>query len=72
MMVKKRYIGMVIVLLLLSMAFNNRSAIMLKVFSAASISRMSENRISDLGDGLHVALCGAGDQCPVQREPGHA
>lgn len=70
MMVKKRYIGMVIVLLLLSMAFNNRSAIMLKVFSAASISKMSENRISDLGDGLHVALCGAGGPMPSATRTG--
>jgi ribonuclease Z len=70
MMVRKRYIGIVIAVLILIIAFNNRSAIMLKVFSAASISRMSENRISDLGDGLHVALCGAGGPMPSTSRTG--
>ena len=49
MMVRKRYIGIVIAVLILIIAFNNRSAIMLKVFSAASVSRMSEFRMSDFG-----------------------
>ena len=70
MAIRKRYLALIASILVIGLAFNNRSAIMLEVFTAASISRMSEDRIADLGDGMHVALCGAGGPMPSSKRTG--
>ena len=67
---KKRYFGLVIIILASILAFNNRSLIMLEIYSAAANTRMSDNRVDDLGDGLHVALCGAGGPMPSSTRSG--
>lgn len=51
-------------------AYLKRAEIALAVMERGSLSRMLEQPLADLGDGLHVALCGAGGPLPDRNRSG--
>ncbi len=67
---KKRHIALGLVLLVLAVAYLQRSSIALKVLPKGLETAMTADTIADLGDGLHVALCGAGGPLPDPKRSG--
>lgn len=67
---KKRHIALGLALLVLAVAYLQRSSIALKVLPKGLETAMTADTIADLGDGLHVALCGAGGPLPDPKRSG--
>jgi ribonuclease Z len=70
MTVKKRYLAAILVILCGLVAYSQRGAIALQILPRAMESAMSTNALRDLGDGLHITLCGAGGPLPDPRRSG--
>ena len=70
MALKKRYVIVILLIALISISYSQRGAILLTVLPNALTSLMSTNGIDDLGDGLHVGLCGAGGPMPSGNRSG--
>lgn len=66
---KKRYLLIGLVLLAV-LAYSQRAAIALLVLPRAAESALSGKALADLGDGLHVTLCGAGGPLPDPKRSG--
>ena len=68
----KRLIFWLILLAVISAipAYLKRAEIALAVMERGSLTRMLEQPLADLGDGLHVALCGAGGPLPDRNRSG--
>jgi len=67
---KKSHIVIGVVLLLAVVAYLQRANIALKVLPRAIETAMTTDTIAELGDGLHVALCGAGGPLPDPKRSG--
>jgi ribonuclease Z len=66
---KKRHFLVGLVLLAV-LAYSQRTAIVLHILPRAAESAMSGKALTDLGDGLHVTLCGAGGPLPDLKRSG--
>ena len=64
MTIKKTYIFLSLLVLIAALGYVNRSAIIIKVLPNAVTKVMAGDKIADLGDGMHIALCGAGGPMP--------
>jgi len=67
---KKRYIAAIFLIALGLIAYSQRGVIALQILPRAIESAMSTNALRDLGDGLHITLCGAGGPLPDPRRSG--
>ena len=67
---KKRSIVIGFVVLAALVIYGQRGSIVLKIMPRAVETAMSSSVIEDLGDGLHVALCGAGGPMPHPKRSG--
>ena len=67
---KKRYIVLIIALLVIVLGYSQRAAIALRIVPKAIETAISGNALKDLGDGLHVTLCGAGGPLPDPKRSG--
>lgn len=67
---KKRYIIIGLLLLALLLAYSQRAAIALRLLPKAVETAMAGNALEELGDGLHVTLCGAGGPLPDPKRSG--
>lgn len=67
---KKRYLAVSLILILGLLAYSQRGLIALQLLPRAMESAMSSNALQDLGDGLHITLCGAGGPLPDPRRSG--
>ena len=70
MTIKKTYIFLSLLVLIAALGYVNRSAIIIKVLPNAVTKVMAGDKIADLGDGMHVALCGAGGPMPSSTRTG--
>ncbi len=70
MTMKKRYIAAIFLIALGLIAYSQRGVIALQILPRAIESAMSTNALRDLGDGLHITLCGAGGPLPDPRRSG--
>lgn len=60
-MSKKRWFLLITLLMLAAaVAFVNRGIIATALLPGGMVTMMASDRIGDLGDGMHVAVCGAG------------
>ena len=67
---KKRYIALLAILVIASVGFNQRDALVARLLQVGIDRQFSQATIDSLGDGLHVALCGAGSPLPAPRASG--
>ncbi|HIK79926.1 MAG TPA: MBL fold metallo-hydrolase, partial [Porticoccaceae bacterium] len=70
MTIKKTYIFLSLLVLIAALGYVNRSAILIKVLPNAVTKVMASDKIADLGDGMHVVLCGAGGPMPSSNRSG--
>ena len=70
MAIKKIYIFLSLLVLIATLGYVNRSAIVLKILPSAATKTMAADKIADLGDGMHIALCGAGGPMPSSTRSG--
>ena len=61
---KKLLIGLGVILIGAIAIINQRATIAEKILDRGLEKRIVTNRINDLDDGLHLALCGAGGPLP--------
>ena len=62
--VKKRYAALFIALLILIVGYSQRDQLVTRLLQVGIDRQFSSNIVDALGDGLHVALCGAGSPLP--------
>ena len=67
---KKRYISAVILLVLGLALYSQRGDIFLRLVPKGMEANLQSNKIEALGDGLHIALCGAGGPMPSASRSG--
>lgn len=67
---KKRYIAVCLIVALGLLAYSQRGLIALQILPRAMESAMSSNTLQELGDGLHITLCGAGGPLPDPQRSG--
>ena len=67
---KKRTVIATLIILVSLGIFSQRGDIALGILPAAMEARMSDNKIEQLGDGLHIGLCGAGGPMPAATRSG--
>ena len=70
MAIKKIYISLLSLVLIAALGYVNRSAIVLKILPSAATKVMAADKIADLGNGMHIALCGAGGPMPSSTRSG--
>ena len=69
-MMKERYISAVILLILGLALYSQRGGIFLRLVPQGMEANLQSNKIDALGDGLHIALCGAGGPMPSASRSG--
>lgn len=70
-MSKKRWFLLITLLMLAAaVAFINRGIIATALLPGGMVTMMASDRIGDLGDGMHVAVCGAGGPMPSSQRSG--
>jgi ribonuclease Z len=67
---QKRYVVLLIILLMAIVGFSQRDNLVTRLLQVGIDRQFSTNTLSSLGDGLHVALCGAGSPLPAPRASG--
>ncbi|PLW68440.1 MBL fold metallo-hydrolase [Pseudohalioglobus lutimaris] len=67
---KKTLLALALVIAVALLAHNQRAGIAALLMEKGLASRMAENRASELADGLHLALCGAGGPLPAPNASG--
>ena len=67
---KKRSIASLIIIILAVVIYSQRATIALRVLPIAIEQALSADKIEQLGDGLHIALCGAGGPMPSATRSG--
>ena len=70
MAIKKIYIFLSLLIFVIALGYLNRSAIVLKILPNAATKVIAADKIADLGDGMHIALCGAGGPMPSSTRSG--
>lgn len=68
----KKWLGNLLLVLLVvgAIAYFARAPILTRVLEEALATRLLANRLADLEDGLHLALCGAGGPLPAPKASG--
>ncbi len=69
-MMKKLLISLAVITLTGALIYNQRGAIAMRVMSIGLEAVMTASTATDLQDGLHVALCGAGGPLPDPKRSG--
>ena len=67
---KKRYILLGIVFTIAAGGYSQRDALVTRLLQVGIDQQFSASTIDALGDGLHVALCGAGSPLPAPKASG--
>jgi ribonuclease Z len=67
---KKSVIFVAAVVIIGTVVYNQRATIAMRIMAKGAEAAMTGNIISDLEDGLHVALCGAGGPMPGPKRSG--
>ena len=67
---RKRYIVLLIILLMAIVGFSQRDNLVTRLLQVGIDRQFSTATLSSLGDGLHVALCGAGSPLPAPKASG--
>jgi len=67
---KKRYLFTIALLLILTIVYSQRASIAKRIMAKGIEAAMSTDTLTDLGEGLHVALCGAGGPLPDPKRSG--
>ena len=67
---KKRYVVLVVMLIIGGVGFSQRDALVTRLLQAGIDRQFSLATIDSLGDGLHIALCGAGSPLPAPKASG--
>ena len=70
MVMQKRYVVLLIILLVAIVGFSQRDNLVTRLLQIGIDRQFSAATLSSLGDGLHVALCGAGSPLPAPRASG--
>lgn len=67
---KKRYILLAIALIIIAGGYSQRDTLVTRLLQAGIDRQFASSTIESLGDGLHVALCGAGSPLPAPKASG--
>jgi len=67
---EKRYVVLVVMLIIGGVGFSQRDALVTRLLQAGIDRQFSLATIDSLGDGLHIALCGAGSPLPAPKASG--
>ena len=67
---QKRYVVLLIILLMAIVGFSQRDNLVTRLLQVGIDRQFSTATLSSLGDGLHVALCGAGSPLPAPKASG--
>ena len=67
---KKRYLILAVLIIIFLIVYSQRGNIAMRILPKALETAMSADSIAELGDGLHVALCGAGGPLPDPKRSG--
>ena len=67
---RKRYVLLLIVLVIVAGSYIQRDALVTRLLQVGIDRQFSSSAIESLGDGLHVALCGAGSPLPAPKASG--
>ena len=70
MMINKRFITLSVIALIAVGIYANQTSIMRQILPNATTRLFQSDAIGDLGDGMHVALCGAGGPMPSVNRSG--
>jgi ribonuclease Z len=67
---KKTVLASLVIVIVSVICYANKHHILLSLLPKAMTSIMATDRIADLGDGLHLAICGAGGPMPSNTRSG--
>jgi|TARA_B110000503_G_scaffold32240_1_gene52389 ribonuclease Z len=67
---KKRTVLAALIIIVSLAIYSQRGDIALRILPAAMEANLSTNKIEELGDGLHIGLCGAGGPMPAATRSG--
>jgi len=67
---KKRTVLAALIIIVSLGIYSQRGDIALRILPAAMEANLSTNKIEELGDGLHIGLCGAGGPMPAATRSG--
>jgi len=67
---QKRYIVLIIILLMAIVGFGQRDKLVTRLLQVGIDRQFSTTTLGSLGDGLHVGLCGAGSPLPAPKASG--
>ena len=67
---KKTVLASLVIVIVSVISYANKHHILLSLLPKAMTSIMATDRIADLGDGLHLAICGAGGPMPSNTRSG--
>jgi len=67
---KKRYVLLLIILVIFTGGYSQRDTLVTRLLQAGIDRQFASSTIESLGDGLHVALCGAGSPLPAPKASG--
>ena len=67
---QKRYVVLIIILVMAVVGFSQRDKLVTRLLQVGIDRQFSTTTLGSLGDGLHVALCGAGSPLPAPKASG--
>ena len=67
---KKRYVLFLIILVIIAGGYSQRDTLVTRLLQTGIDRQFASSTIESLGDGLHVALCGAGSPLPAPKASG--
>src|SRR5690606_16961521 len=67
---KRSLVLLVAITAIALIAYNQRAGIAARLMERGLEARLAADRVAELGDGLHLALCGAGGPLPAPKASG--
>ena len=66
----KKWFALITIVVIAAGLFSQRHSLLTRVLEKGIETRLSANRVAELEDGLHLALCGAGGPMPAPKASG--
>lgn len=67
---KKSFVILVVIAAIALVGYTQRASIVARLMERGLVSQLGADRLAELGDGLHLALCGAGGPLPAPKASG--
>jgi ribonuclease Z len=67
---KKSLVVLLVIVIIGLIGYSQRTTIVARIMERGVETRLLANRVDELGDGLHLALCGAGGPLPAPKASG--